>query len=279
MKPIKIALLSLMVVGFVCVVMNGTSFSQEEDDYVGQAGCALCHPDEAKLYEGNTHANLPHSCEECHGPGHEHAAAGPDNLRKMKEDKESLLINVITTYEGCGRCHEKNDDLSISMVSNFVIAANQEYPEVMQSRHADQSVAAGMNCTWCHSPHAPVEAEKGMKRKCTTCHAGPRYGMPIAIEGMEDLACEDCHMPMAVTQTEPITDGGYEHGDIRSHIFGISVDPDYAINNNGMAAKNGDGKVRMTVEMTCYACHKTGKSKDMSRDELLMWAKLVHPSE
>ena len=279
MKPVKIALLSLAIVGLTGVLMNSTSFSQEQNEYVGQAGCAMCHPDQAKQYEGNAHAALPHSCEECHGPGHLHAAAGPANLRKMQEEKKSLLINVPKTYADCGSCHKRNEDLSITMVSDFVLQSSQEYPEMMQNMHSDP-VARGMNCTYCHSPHIPVNAEKGMKRSCKACHTGKTYGMEIAIEGMKGLACEDCHMPMAVTKGQAETTGEYQHGDIRSHLFGISVDPAYKISDgSGKALKNADGKVQMTVEMACYPCHKTGKSTDMTREALLQWAAKVHPAK
>ena len=132
-----------------------------------------------------------------------------------------------------------------------------------------------MTCVMCHDAHASVTEEDGIKRKCLDCHKG-KYKVEIKIKAMADLSCEECHMPFASKDASEEKIGEYVKGDARSHIFGISADPAYKLNDGGKAKLNADGFARLTVEQTCYACHKTGDASDKSREELLKMSKKVH---
>jgi hypothetical protein len=94
---------------------------------------------------------------------------------------------------------------------------------------------------------------------------------------MQGLACTDCHMPLASRGAYDTMKENYHHGDTVSHIFGISVDPEYTLDDgSGMATVTEDGLVRMTVEMTCYRCHQSGEVHEMTREQLLDMAEKVH---
>jgi len=241
-------------------------------ELVGSKGCGLCHKPEKKLWDEHKHSAVKCECETCHGPGHKHAAAGPKKLRSLKKKKKNTFITVNKKMEACGECHKVNDDDTISLVSDFIIEGNQQYTEMLYNKKKKFK----MNCVMCHDPHASVTSKEGIKRKCLDCHKG-KFKVEVKIEAMSGLSCEDCHMPYAVKNESVEKIGDYVKGDARSHIFGISVDPDYKLNDgSGKAKLNDEGFARLTVEQTCYACHKTGKAPDMSREALLEKAKTIH---
>ena len=84
-------------------------------------------------------------------------------------------------------------------------------------------------------------------------------------------------MPLAVRGAYDSMEKGYHKGDAHSHIFGITLDPNYKLDDGtGHATVNGDGFVRLTVEMTCFACHQSGAASEKSHEELLEMGKQVH---
>lgn len=272
MKPKTTARLILVgVFAFSAMMSAHTVYSQNAEELVGSKGCGMCHKPEKAAWDKHKHASIKCECETCHGPGHKHAAAGPKNLQEMKKKKESLLIEVNKKSEACGECHSQTDDKSVAMVSDLLIKGQQQYTEMLYNKKAKLK----MTCVMCHDAHASVSEEAGIKRKCLDCHKG-KYKVDIKIAAMADLSCEDCHMPYADKLNNEEKVGEYVKGDVKSHIFGISADPAYKLNNGGKAALNADGFARLTVEQTCYACHKSGKASDLSRDELLEMAAKIH---
>ena len=271
MKLMKSMMLLSGVFAVCAILSNPVVHSQNEDEYVGSKGCGLCHKVEKAKWDKHKHAQIEHGCEVCHGPGHKHAAVGPKELRKLKKKKKDLFIVVNKKSEACGECHKKTDDKSVAMVSDVLIAGQQQYTEMLYNKKAKLK----MTCVMCHDVHASTSTDEGIKRECLDCHKG-KYKVEIKIAAMADLSCEDCHMPYADKLNKEEKIGDYVKGDSRSHVFGITADGDYAINEGGKAAINDDGFVRLTVEQTCYACHKTGKAQDMNRDELLAAAAKMH---
>jgi mono/diheme cytochrome c family protein len=89
--------------------------------------------------------------------------------------------------------------------------------------------------------------------------------------------CLDCHMPFAVSAGAGTMVNTYEKGEYRAHLFGISVEPAYALNDgSGIAARTADGAVRLTVDQTCAACHQSGTAPALSRAQLIENAQKVH---
>ncbi len=270
----------LLSVSFLPVIVN----SQDQSEYTGTKGCAVCHPNQKKLYDLHDHSKLQGGvekgegigCETCHGPGQAHVGIGAQELQKLKKEKGDLKILASkdnSKSEMCRECHTRSDNDNINLTSNNLIIGLQQYSELARSKKATMK----MTCTMCHDPHGTSKEQAAMKRKCLDCHKGEKWGKPVKIKAMSKLACESCHMPYAVSGDNDTQVQDYQKGSSRSHIFGISVDSDYSLNNGTRhAALTKDGFARMTVEMTCYSCHKAGISHDMSREEMLSMAEKVH---
>ena len=258
--------------------------SQDQSGYAGTKSCAACHPNQKKLYDLHDHSRIQGGvekgegigCETCHGPGQAHIDIGIETLGKLKEEKGDFKILTSkdnSKSEMCGKCHTRSDNDNIELASDNLIMGLQQYSELARSKKATMK----MTCTMCHNPHGTSKEQAAMKRKCLDCHKGEKFGKPVKIKAMSKLACENCHMPYAVRKNSDTMVKDYHKGDTRSHIFGISVDTDYSLNDGTRhASLTKEGFARLTVEMTCYSCHKAGISHDMSRKEMLSMAKRVH---
>ncbi len=283
-------IMAVCAVSISLAAMTGpvTRNVESQEGFVGTKSCGMCHPDEKKAYEAHRHAAVTTAgwvengqdagigCEACHGPGQEHIAIGPSDLKKVAEEEGDLKILGKADNkksEFCMKCHQKNDDTSVDMTSDFVIANMQQYSELQYSKKAKFN----MTCTMCHDPHITSEGQEGIRknRKCLDCHKG-KFAVEIKIKAMADLSCEDCHMPFAVSRGQAEEINGYFKGDVRSHVFGITPDADYVLNNGGKATVNDEELIRLTVETTCYACHRTGEASDYSREKLLSAAGKIH---
>lgn len=165
---------------------------------VGQDQCTACHDDLAKTFRRSPHAMQEVVCEDCHGAGSLHVAAGGYS----KEDKEEKIISFRdrSTEDAngvCLSCHSKSDH-----VRNWFASAHQ---------------AQGLKCSDCHRMHGEVggmgtalasgsqagqpralESRQQRNENCLRCHrkqeaeGGLPYHHPVR-EGK--MSCVDCHDP------------------------------------------------------------------------------------
>ena len=193
----------------------------------------------------------------------------------MKKEKGDLKIfgkKDNKKSEFCMKCHRLNDNDNIELTEDLLIKDLQQYSELSRSQKAKFKVT----CVMCHDPHTTSKEQAGIIRKCLVCHKG-KFKVEVKIKAMSHLTCEACHMPYAVKKVSDTMVKEYHKGDVVSHVFGISIDPDYQMNNGtNHASLTKEGLARLTVEMTCYACHKTGKAHDMPREEMLKRGKKIH---
>ncbi|MFC1541651.1 multiheme c-type cytochrome [Candidatus Latescibacterota bacterium] len=298
MKAYYQSIFYVIIVIAVCVsLMPIAGFGQDQTELFGTDACSKCHANQRKLYDTHAHSKLKEGgvetgigigCETCHGPGKAHSDMDLADLQKLKKEKGDMKIRGAADNKGsemCIHCHSKEGKDNIQLASDYLIVPLQQYTELSKSK---KIAAMKMPCTYCHDQHGTSKEQKFMKRTCLKCHTGKTYGKPVQIKAMSKLSCESCHMPYAVTGAldEKIQD--YQKGTGRSHIFGISVDEDYTLNDGTNQASLTEVTVtvnkketkhalaRLTVEMTCYACHKTGEAHDMDRDEMIKMAKKVH---
>lgn len=277
-----------VVIGTLCIMLIPVTGSGQEG-YVGTKGCVTCHPKQKKAYELHGHAGVTGErvekgqekgigCESCHGPGQEHVDIGPKDLQKLKKKKGDLKIlgkKDNKKSEICMKCHRLNDNDNIELATDHLIKDLQQYSELSRSKKAKFK----MTCVMCHDPHTTSEEQAGISRKCLDCHKG-KFKIEIIIPAMANLSCEACHMPFAVKKAKDTMVQAYHKGDVLSHIFGITTDHDFTLNDGtNHASLTEDGLARLTVDMTCYACHKTGKSHDMPRAEMLEKAGKIHPKK
>ncbi|MFC1551665.1 hypothetical protein ACFL6P_03760 [Candidatus Latescibacterota bacterium] len=277
----------VIIVIAVCVsVMPALGFGQNQADIAGTDACAKCHAKQKALYDSHAHSKMKEGgvekgigigCETCHGVGIEHSAIPLADLQALKKEKGDMKIRGRadnTKSEMCRHCHVKNDNDNIQLASDYLIVPLQQYSELARSKKATMK----MTCTMCHDQHGTSKDQKVMKRQCLDCHKGEKWGKPVKIKAMSKLSCESCHMPYAVTGANDTKIQDYQKGTGRSHIFGISSEKDYVLNDGTKHASltEKEGFARLTVEMTCYACHKTGEAHDMDRDQMIKMAKKIH---
>ena len=269
------------VFAFLTALPAQIVYGQNQANYVGNESCLKCHPIKGdkkettiSKWKNHKHAKLEHGCETCHGPGKEHSSLKVKQLLDLKKKKGDLKIKLksLRKSEACAHCHQKTKDKSIALHSDFLVSGQQQYTEMLYNKKTQLK----MTCVMCHDAHASSSTKEGIKRKCLDCHKG-KYKVEVKIAAMSGLSCEDCHMPYAGVNKKDTMVEEYHKGDVRSHIFGISVDPKYALNDGtGKAKLDKNGFARLTVEQTCYACHITGKAHDMNRKEMLARAKKIH---
>jgi len=245
--------------------------------------CIKCHVvgwRESGAYEGGVQNNLEGipgvwfensvGCEACHGMGHQHVIL--KDKANIKKNKGDLKITVDKSLDACGTCHKRTDDNSLLLVGKDLIQSRQQYTEFKLNRKGKFK----FTCVMCHDPHVTSADESGFVKKCTDCHTG-KFAKPVKIAAMENLACTDCHMPYADRGAYDSMTKGYHRGDMRSHLFGITSDPAYVLDNgSGKATVNADGFARLTVDMTCGQCHASGAQHDMTHDAMLAMAKKIH---
>ncbi len=168
-------------------------------------------------------------CEECHGPGSEHAMAG--DKMKIKLDRSSAL---------CGKCHIRGEKAKIPAKGGF-IEHHEQYNEYTASPHAGK-----IDCVTCHDPHKP--ARFGVKVACGSCHGKQATAFEGSLMQMAGVRCIDCHMPKAGKSAEA---KGKFMADVRTHNWKISLDPKAM-----MFAE--EGKVAtgiLTLDFVCLQCH------------------------
>ena len=164
---------------------------------VGSDQCAACHGEVAKTYRRSPHSMREVECEQCHGAGSLHVAAGG----YAKESKDKIVSFKDRPAEeangACLSCHSKSDH-----VRNWFSSAHQ---------------AQDIKCADCHTIHSETHGEvrgefqaeaRGVPRAiesrrqgnegCLRCHqkqnaqADLPYHHPIR-EGK--MSCVDCHDP------------------------------------------------------------------------------------
>jgi len=151
----------------------------------GAEQCAQCHADLSTSFRRSAHAMQEVACEQCHGAGSLHIAAGGYS----SESKDKIISFRDRSPEQangvCLSCHAKSDH-----VRNWFSGAHQ---------------AQGIKCSDCHAIHGEVQGEqraiqsrRQVNDHCLRCHqkqdaqASLPYHHPIR-EGK--MTCVDCHDP------------------------------------------------------------------------------------
>ncbi len=140
---------ALLMYGFTSADQNSKNESQAQklfsrakpDDFMGDQGCAECHPSTTTNFAKSGHASMmadPHlpldkrGCEGCHGPGHIHQA---------EQNPEVISFTKMTPKESSAACLRCHNDLMNGAHWNI-------------TAHAKANVA----CVSCHQIHPKEDA-------------------------------------------------------------------------------------------------------------------------
>ncbi len=151
--------------------------------YVGAETCASCHEEVANAFATNPHAKMAllHgnakgiTCENCHGAGSAHVAAGGDPTKIFNPAKATAG----EVDAKCLSCHAG------------------AHPDFLRSPHAK----ANVSCIGCHDIHGSKQEallKAPQPQLCFQCHNDQRaqFNMPFHHRVNEGLIqCSDCHDP------------------------------------------------------------------------------------
>ena len=198
-------------------------------------------------------------CERCHGPGSAHVAA-------------PSIFNISVNDNTCTACHVRGDPAVIPASGGFV-KHHEQHNEMAASPHFF------LDCVTCHDPHK--KSEFSFKVDCTTCHVE----MDPPSEAFKSLGkrhndrgidCVECHMPYGAKSAAAVNQ--YK-GDVRSHQWRITLDPNATFLNQDGTLANG----RLTADIVCLGCHDNvvKKWEAKGRPEKAVkwarkWAKKIH---
>jgi hypothetical protein len=202
-------------------------------------------------------------CEACHGPSGDHIG-NPGSVSPPGG-------------KACSECHYRDSEFRMPWSGGFM-KHHQQSEDLAHSAHMDMG---WMNCATCHNPHrSTVYNDGGMTNACVNCHAGNEDNGFYIVEDMEDVTCVECHMPK---MGKSATTHGEYIGDVASHLFRISTDPVFAVDNtyevdgNTYWNQDGEGSSVITLDYACMGCH-IEIGEDINMAELADFAENIHTS-
>ncbi len=187
-----------------------------------------------------SHINI--TCEACHGPGAEHAAA---------PSSDNIIAGQDITAADCGTCHTRGGDNNVVIAKGGFIRHHEQYPEMLAGAHGLFDVAFG-GCSGCHNGHVGRYEGFASTTSCETCHqtqADEYAGSSMEQEGVK---CIDCHMGFATKSAR--ARGTYE-GDVWTHLFRIDTGADYDMFNRDGEGNTVSAKGALSLEFACFRCH------------------------
>lgn len=189
-------------------------------------------------------------CEECHGPGSDHA---------QKPSKKNIKIDA--SAKSCGKCHQRGGINSKPPAKGGFVRHHEQINELLAGSHKD------MSCMDCHDPHKRAILSKD---NCAECHDGIAASYAKTTHAKAGKKCFSCHMPMA--SKSAIKKNKYV-GDVRTHIFKINTDPKASmfatVEKDGKKSSYAKGFV--TLDFACLGCHMSKEMKWAAKN-----AKKIH---
>ena len=196
-------------------------------------------------------------CEECHGPGSQHA-----------NHPLAYEMNIDRDAESCGACHVRGPFEEVDASGGF-IRHHEQYEELFQSKHI------ALDCVTCHDPHAGVvqlreAGQQTVRTTCENCHFEVARYQNNEVHEDINVECIDCHMPRIVKSA--VGDPEAFTGDIRSHI--MAIDP-YQV---GQFTEDGtQAYSQIALDFACRSCHRPdGRGRPKTDEELLQTAVNYH---
>lgn len=239
-----------------------------------QAECSGCHVTglETAAWEFQ---EFGIGCEDCHGPGEEHA-----------NDPQEVAVFSEPDDQVCGACHSRGESPEghpfpasyrpgETLTDHFTFTAddttrwpdgsakihNQQYTDWMLSNK--MSGPDGLNCTTCHAVHdkgnGPSQTLLPTNEMCSGCHVDktilarhiPYHQQAIT---KRDFTCNNCHMPLMATSAVAY--------DIHNHTF-QQPNPQATLDHDGLEF----------MPNACNQCHTKKAESPEWAVETINWGK------
>ena len=239
------------------------------DDKTYNYGCFRCHTT-APITDGTwlegvdglgSFAEDGVGCEACHGPGSDHIGApSASNIDLVYEfdinDGNGLILadgtsdladpNGNRVNNLCGTCHNRGFDAPIEAKGGYIKHHEPWEESLTWDGHSF------MQCTQCHEPHKRVIWDgDGVEDNCSSCHNDHANNLNHTGEA----TCIDCHMPYAGKSAVARGESGYK-GDIRSHLFKITVNGESMFTEDGSYVRNDETRpASLDLGFSCLGCH------------------------
>ena len=162
--------------------------------------CFSCHA-AAVTAKGDLNDVIPGvTCEACHGPGADHAAA----MKAGIEGGEALIMNPErlnreASVDFCGSCHMTWVDVQLGELTGPPTIRFPAYR--LENSQCWASGDARIACVGCHDPHRPMARDAAYyDKKCLSCHVSsiadkPTQEHPGKACPRAGNNCVSCHMP------------------------------------------------------------------------------------
>lgn len=241
------------------------------DDKTYNYGCFRCHTT-APTTDGTwldgvtglgTFVEDGVGCEACHGPGSDHVSdpnasnidlvyefnitdtTGLDfggTLGVIPPDPNGNSVNYL-----CGSCHNRGFNAPIEAKGGYIKHHEPWEESLTWDGHSF------MSCTTCHEPHKRVVWDgDGVDLTCTeSCHSTHLANTNHS----SSATCVDCHMPFAGKSAVARGESGFK-GDIRSHLFKITVNADPMFTEDGSFVRDDETRpASLDLGFSCLGCH------------------------
>ncbi len=152
------------------------------------------------------------TCEACHGPAANHAAA----MKSGMIEGVNLVFNPknldpVASVDFCGACHRTWEDVVTSGLIGVGVLNVRFAPYRLENSKCWGQGDARLTCVACHDPHQPLETDAtAYDSRCLQCHvnqAGAKKTAehPGAACPVSTKKCTTCHMPKVETPLQHST--------------------------------------------------------------------------
>lgn len=238
----------------------------EENKYIGDKQCKMCHNAVANNFATNIHTKAHNNtsktetCESCHGPGEKH---------KKSKSKEDILnpgnLSSELASKQCLNCHEKD------------------------ARHWNGSShdAMDVSCVSCHNIHSNNNTnlliKSSIDETCLSCHTEQRAftlkrsSHPLndlsRSDGQGNMTCASCHNAHG-TQSESlisansVNDKCYEcHEEMKAPVlWEHSPVKENCLNCHNPHGSNHENLLVAKEPRLCQQCHEQGRHQTIAGD-------------
>jgi cytochrome c554/c'-like protein len=169
------------------------------DPAAGIGGCFECHSTGPVSFRADGAVQLTElavRCEDCHGPGGDHA-----KRPSSKNIQNPKTFSAARLNEFCGRCHRP--PAAPGQKIDWNVAWNVRHQPLYLNESACFRKSGGaLSCLTCHDPHEPAGKKDASfyNDRCLGCHSSTAPPPKAICQSQASVNCIDCHMPLVSPQ-------------------------------------------------------------------------------